>query len=194
MDGTIRVRKRSEHSSLKFLNLQKMRSSSRNRFAFCLRVADLVGYSGRLTFCVLLSLSSCAALSLGLTPISRPVASNYCRAATLKCAYNPEPSKARPKKQKIKSPKEKVKAPVSPVNLEAEKTFFLGPPSASEMIIPGLSILTVVGVIPFAASVARQTWTRYKLTNRRIEIASGFQGKEVVQVTILHGMSRKHTC
>jgi len=51
------------------------------------------------------------------------------------------------------------------------------------MIIPGVSVLTVVGVIPFAASVARQAWTRYKFTSRRVEVASGFQGKEVVQAT-----------
>ncbi len=44
-------------------------------------------------------------------------------------------------------------------------------------------MLTVVGVIPFGASLARQAWTRFKLTTRRIEVASGFQGKDVVQAT-----------
>jgi len=100
-----------------------------------------------------------------------------------RCAYNPQPSKSRPRKQKTKEPKEKVKAPVAAVAIEPEVTFFEGPPSSTEMIIPGVSVLTVVGVIPFAASVARQAWTRYKFTSRRVEVASGFQGKEVVQAT-----------
>jgi len=106
------------------------------------------------------------------------------RSPPARCAYNPEPSKARPgKKQKLKQPKEKVKAPVAPMAVAPEVTFFEGPPSSTEMIIPGISVLTVVGIIPFAASVARQAWTRYKFTNRRVEVASGFQGKEVVQAT-----------
>merc|ERR1719174_49564 len=84
-------------------------------------------------------------------------------------------------KKKSKQPKEKVKAPAAPV-LEAEETFFEGPPSITETLIPGLSVLTVVGIIPFSASLARQAWTRYKITSRRVEVASGFQGKDVVQI------------
>ena len=128
-------------------------------------------------------LSGCAALSLGATPVSRPAIAAAVRTVPARCAYNPDgASKARPKKQKTKQPKEKVKAPAAALAVEPEVTFFEGPPSATEMIIPGVSILTVVGIIPFAASAARQAWTRYKFTNRRIEVASGFQGKEVVQV------------
>jgi len=67
--------------------------------------------------------------------------------------------------------------------LVMEQTFWEGPPSITETLIPGLSVFTVVGLIPFSASLARQAWTRYKLTNKRFEIASGFQGKDVVQVT-----------
>merc|ERR1712106_614672 len=58
-----------------------------------------------------------------------------------------------------------------------------GAPSITETFIPGLSLFTVVGVIPFSASLARQAWTRYKITNKRMEIQSGFQGKDVVQIT-----------
>merc|ERR1719152_424144 len=101
-------------------------------------------------------------------------------AAAVRCAYNPTPSKARPKKSK--APKEKVKAPAAQVALVPEQTFWEGPPSITETLIPGLSLFTVVGVIPFTASLARQAWTKYKFTNRRIEVASGFQGKDVVQV------------
>jgi len=107
-----------------------------------------------------------------------------CRSGAARCAYNPQPSKARPKKAKVKGPKEK--GPLSAAaaqQLVPEQVFFEGPPSITETVIPGLSLFTVVGVIPFTASLARQAWTRYKITNKRLEIASGFQGKDVVQVT-----------
>mmetsp|Transcript_6606 Transcript_6606/g.17147 ORF Transcript_6606/g.17147 Transcript_6606/m.17147 type:complete len:231 (-) Transcript_6606:381-1073(-) len=100
--------------------------------------------------------------------------------SAIQAAYNPQPSKARPKKSK--QPKEKVKGPSAASIVVPEQTFFEGPPSITETIIPGLSLFTVVGVIPFAASLARQAWTRYKITNRRIEVASGFQGNDVVQI------------
>ncbi|EOD30009.1 hypothetical protein EMIHUDRAFT_47434, partial [Emiliania huxleyi CCMP1516] len=65
-----------------------------------------------------------------------------------------------------------------------EQTFYEAAPSITETIIPGLSVLTVVGIIPFGASLARQAWTRYKITNKRLEIKSGFQAKETCpQVT-----------
>jgi hypothetical protein len=112
---------------------------------------------------------------------SRPVGA---RTTTVRLAYNPQPSKARPKKQK--APKEKVKGPPSAESMgmpPAEVVFFEGPPSITETLIPGLSVFTVVGIIPFGASLARQAWTRYKFTNRRLEVKSGFQGNEVVQIT-----------
>lgn len=66
--------------------------------------------------------------------------------------------------------------------LEAEVTFYEGAPSPTEMIIPGISILTVIGLLPFAASVARQIWTRYKVTSRRVSVTSGVGGKDVTEV------------
>lgn len=66
--------------------------------------------------------------------------------------------------------------------LEAEVLFYEGAPSAVEMIIPGISILTVIGLLPFSASVARQIWTRYKITSRRISVTSGIGGKDVTEV------------
>jgi len=132
---------------------------------------------------VLAAVSECAALSLSAAPLSRPAIACTRQTVAVRCAYNPEAGKSRPKKQKSKQPKEKVKSPAAAVAIAPELTFFEGPPSATEMIIPGISILTVVGIIPFAASAARQAWTRYKFTNRRIEVASGFQGNEVVQAT-----------
>merc|ERR1711871_1629341 len=68
--------------------------------------------------------------------------------------------------------------------LEAEVTFFEGPPSPTEMIFPALSILTVIGIIPFISSVSRQLWVRYKFTSRRISITSGVGGND--QSTIIY--------
>lgn len=56
------------------------------------------------------------------------------------------------------------------VKLEAEVTFFEGGPDPSEMVAPAVSILTVIGVIPFTASVARQAWVKYTITSRRIKV------------------------
>ena len=114
--------------------------------------------------------------ALALNPASR--------AGAVQCAYNPQPSKAKPRKAKVKGPKEKgPPSAAAAQQLVPEQTFFEGPPSITETFIPGLSVLTVVGVIPFSAALARQAWTRYKITNKRFEIASGFGGKDVVQVT-----------
>ena len=63
-------------------------------------------------------------------------------------------------------PKEKVKGPNPATLLKPEQTFFEGAPSITETLIPGLSVFTVVGIIPFSASIARQAWTRYKITSR----------------------------
>lgn len=110
-------------------------------------------------------------------------ANQASRLGAARCAYNPQPSKSKPRKAKVKGPKEKgPPSAAAALQLVPEITFFEGPPSITETFIPGLSLFTVVGVIPFSASLARQAWTRYKLTNKRLEIASGFQGKDVVQV------------
>ena len=96
------------------------------------------------------------------------------RSGLVRCAYNPQPNKAKPKKAKVKGPKEKVPPSAAAAQqLVPEQTFFEGPPSITETFIPGLSLFTVVGVIPFSASLARQAWTRYKITNKRMEIQSG---------------------
>lgn len=103
-----------------------------------------------------------------------------CATPLLQGAYDPNSaSKSRPKKQK--EPKQKVKGPVTSTLPPPELIFWEGAPSPTELIIPGVSIITVVGLIPFSAALARQAWTRYKLTTRRLEVAAGFQGKDVVQ-------------
>mmetsp|Transcript_41320 Transcript_41320/g.94133 ORF Transcript_41320/g.94133 Transcript_41320/m.94133 type:complete len:177 (-) Transcript_41320:4062-4592(-) len=66
--------------------------------------------------------------------------------------------------------------------IEAEKVFFEGPPSKTELIIPFISILTVLGIIPFLATLSRQFWVKYTITNRRISVDSGFQKSNHVEI------------
>lgn len=68
------------------------------------------------------------------------------------------------------------------VKLEPETVFFEGPPSASEIIFPAISVLTVIGIVPFISAVTRQFWVKYKFTSRRISIRSGFQGNTQTDV------------
>jgi hypothetical protein len=77
-----------------------------------------------------------------------------------------------------KAAKSKQEAPPPP----PEVTFFEGPPSWTEAVVPGISIITVLGIVPFAAAISRQAWTRYKITNRRLSIQSGWGGKDLVEI------------
>ena len=67
-------------------------------------------------------------------------------------------------------------------NLAPEETYYEGPPAISETILPTISILTVIGIIPAAAAWARQAWVRYRITNRRIRVTSGFGGNEMAEI------------
>ena len=66
--------------------------------------------------------------------------------------------------------------------LVPEEVFFEGPPAITETIVPTISILTVVGIIPAAAAWARQAWVRYKITTRRIRVTSGINGNEMAEI------------
>lgn len=68
------------------------------------------------------------------------------------------------------------------VTLAPEETFYEGPPAITETIVPTISILTVVGIIPAAAAWARQAWVRYKITSRRVRVNSGVGGKEMAEI------------
>lgn len=78
----------------------------------------------------------------------------------------------------IKPPSVATLCAVDQIKLEAEVTFFEGAPDPSEMVAPAVSILTVIGIIPFTAAVARQAWVKYTLTSRRIK-ASVLRAKEM---------------
>ena len=66
--------------------------------------------------------------------------------------------------------------------MKPEEVFYEGPPAITETIIPTISIVTVVGIIPAAAAWARQAWVRYKITTRRIRVTSGFGGKDMAEI------------
>lgn len=72
--------------------------------------------------------------------------------------------------------------PLKKEKLEPEIVFLETGPSRAELIIPTLSILTVIGIIPFLGSVARALWVKYKITSRRISVSSGFQGKDQTEI------------
>jgi|Transcript_25621 hypothetical protein len=66
--------------------------------------------------------------------------------------------------------------------LEPEEEFYEGPPAITETIVPTISILTVVGIVPAAAAWARQAWVRYRITSRRIRVTSGIGGKDMAEI------------
>merc|ERR1719271_602142 len=66
--------------------------------------------------------------------------------------------------------------------LAPETLFFEGPPSITEMVLPAISIITIIGVVPFLAAAARQVWVKYKITSRRISVQSGLGGNDFTEV------------
>lgn len=68
------------------------------------------------------------------------------------------------------------------VTLAPEELFYEGPPAITETIVPTLSILTIIGIIPAAAAWARQAWVRYKITTRRIRVTSGLNGQDMAEI------------
>lgn len=70
----------------------------------------------------------------------------------------------------------------SSVTLAPEEIHYEGPPAITETIIPTISILTVLGIVPAIASWSRQAWVRYKITTRRIRVVSGIGGKDMAEI------------
>lgn len=65
--------------------------------------------------------------------------------------------------------------------LSKEVTFWEGPPSSTEVLAPLLSCLVVIGIVPFIASVNRQFRVKYKITDRRVSVSGGWDGKDVTE-------------
>mmetsp|Transcript_17610 Transcript_17610/g.20312 ORF Transcript_17610/g.20312 Transcript_17610/m.20312 type:complete len:191 (+) Transcript_17610:90-662(+) len=84
---------------------------------------------------------------------------------------------AKNKSKKDLLPEKKASATLAP-----EEVHYEGPPAKTETILPTISILTVVGIIPAAAAWARQAWVRYRITSRRIRVTSGIGGNDMSEI------------
>lgn len=90
---------------------------------------------------------------------------------------------AKKKRGRRKGSSSETKAPTkAAATLTPEEVFYEGPPAITETLIPTISILTVIGIIPAAASWARQLWVKYKITDRRIRVNSGVNGKDMAEI------------
>ena len=76
--------------------------------------------------------------------------------------------------------------------LAPETLFFEGPPSWTEMVLPAISIITIIGVVPFLAAAARQVWVKYKITSRRISVQSGLGGNDFTEIIFPDIVSLKY--
>jgi len=91
-------------------------------------------------------------------------------------------AKAKRGKRKGGPVAKKVGKDKASVTLAPEEVHYEGPPAITETIIPTISILTVVGIVPAIASWSRQAWVRYKITSRRIRVTSGIGGKDMAEI------------
>ena len=66
--------------------------------------------------------------------------------------------------------------------LAPETLFFEGPPSITELVLPAISIITIIGIVPFLAAASRQVWVKYKITSRRISVQSGIGGNDFTEI------------
>jgi len=89
---------------------------------------------------------------------------------------------AKAKRGRRKGSSAKAAPKKSAAALAPEEVFYEGPPAITETIVPTVSILTVVGIIPAASAWARQAWVRYKITTRRIRVTSGVGGKDMAEI------------
>lgn len=80
------------------------------------------------------------------------------------------------------------------MKLEPEVTFFEGGPDVSEVVAPAVSILTVIGIVPFTAALARQAWVKYTITSRRIKVSEhqAYRGAFVLSVANWRGCNSLH--
>lgn len=84
-------------------------------------------------------------------------------------------------RQKQKEAKQDMADKKEEAKLSPEFTFWEGPPSSTECLFPFLSCFLVIGIIPFISAVNRQFRVKYKITDRRISVSSGWDGKDVTE-------------
>jgi len=65
--------------------------------------------------------------------------------------------------------------------LAPEQLFWEGPPSSTELFVPFLGCFLVLGIIPFITATNRQFRVNYKITDRRVSVSGGWDGKDVTE-------------
>jgi nitrogen fixation protein len=63
-----------------------------------------------------------------------------------------------------------------------EDVFYEGGPALGDLIINILLGLTVVGIPLTVGAIVRALWLRYRITNRRVSITSGWMGRDRTDV------------
>jgi hypothetical protein len=59
-----------------------------------------------------------------------------------------------------------------------EEVFYEGGPAVGDLIINLLLGLTVVGIPLAVGAIVRALWLRYRITNRRVSVTSGWMGND----------------
>ncbi|MGL5064425.1 MAG: PH domain-containing protein [Microcoleus sp.] len=59
-----------------------------------------------------------------------------------------------------------------------EEVFYEGGPAVGDLIINLLLGLTVVGIPLTVGAIVRALWLRYRVTNRRVSVTSGWMGND----------------
>lgn len=65
--------------------------------------------------------------------------------------------------------------------LAPEQTYWEGPPSSTELIAPFLGCFLVLGIIPFISAANRQFRVKYTITDRRVSVQGGWDGKDITE-------------
>src|ERR687886_777225 len=63
-----------------------------------------------------------------------------------------------------------------------EEAFYEGGPHVGDLIINILIGLTVIGLPLTVGAIARSLWLRYRITDRRISVTGGWQGRDRTDV------------
>eukprot|EP00741_Cyanophora_paradoxa_P016814 tig00020941_g16238.t1 len=87
--------------------------------------------------------------------------------------------KKKPKKDASAAREKILAVPPSP----EEETVYELKPHFSEIVGASFATLSIIGAPLLIGAISRQLWVRYKITNRRVTVVSGFQGKDRFDVS-----------
>jgi hypothetical protein len=70
-----------------------------------------------------------------------------------------------------------------------EDVYYEGGPHIGDLIFNGLLAFTVICIPLTVAAITRALWLRYRITNRRISVTGGWQGRD--RTDIIYSEIRK---